>query len=230
MKRHLILTSILIAGLVNAEPPTFHPDPRLAKGTFKNHVYQNDFLELTYFIPEAWTVELQLPVKTFMAPGGDAMVRDGVLRRESVRADQSHTYNLLQAVSPRADFITGYLPNISIIVEHLPEGGRITTADAYLQNAIRMFKQMTSAHYEILDPRKKLVVGGRDFVRADYRATLARPDSPTGRLSILQSQYVTVVNGYALQLILSAGTEKRMDDLRGSLEKLQFNHNESNDK
>lgn len=213
----------LSVALLRAAPPAFqHPDPRVAKGVLNNHVYTNDYFGLTYAIPESWNVELQQPVKRFMAAGGDVLVRDGVLTRKSVQADQSHTYNLLQAVSPRADSITGYLPNISIVVEHLPHDGPITTANAYLGNSISIFKRMTSAQFDILEASKKVTLAGTEFVRADYRSTMARSDLPTPRLSILQSQYVTVVRGYALQLILSAGTEKRMDELRSSLEKMTF--------
>ena len=217
MKNYLLLTAFLSAGLLHAAPP----NPRIAEGKLKDHVYENEFFGLTYALPSLWTVEARQPVKKFMAAGGDALVKDRVLSEKSVKADQSHTYNLLQAISPQADSITGYSPNISIVAEHLPEDGPITTADAYLRNSINIFTRMTSAHYEVLEDRKKVTIGGREFLRATFRSTTQRPDSPL-RLSILQSQYVTVINGYAFQLILSAGTEKRMEELRSSFEKLNF--------
>ncbi|MGA3171716.1 MAG: hypothetical protein ABSE62_11970 [Chthoniobacteraceae bacterium] len=94
------------------------------------------FLRSNYFgfsisIPNPWTVVLPKEPHQFQTAGGDTLVRDKVLGRQVVNADQENTQNLAE-ITNLWDTASSFVPSIKIIAEGIHDGAPFHTAEGYI--------------------------------------------------------------------------------------------------
>jgi len=93
-------------------------------------------------------------------------VRDGVLSREQVQADQNNTHHLLKLGDP-SDESNGRNPSIVIIAEGMREGAPFKDGEGYLAHALRLEAAKASPQFWASGLPREVTLGGRKFYRAE---------------------------------------------------------------
>jgi hypothetical protein len=179
-------------------------------GVTKSGYYRNDYFGFSIPFPESWTVVLQRKPHQFQSQGGDALVRDGVLKRGLVNADQSNTHNLL-AITDSREESNGWSPQIVIVGEGIHEGAPFKTADEYLVHTIKLLSAIRFPKTIVLTPPRETTLGARQFWRADF----ARGD-------VRQSYYATISKGFALSIVVTGGDAAQLSKANGVVQKIHF--------
>jgi len=93
-------------------------------------------------------------------------VRDGVLSREQVQADQNNTHHLLKLGDP-SDESNGRNPSIVIIAEGMREGAPFKDGEGYLAHTLRLEAAKASPQFWASGLPREVTLGGRKFYRAE---------------------------------------------------------------
>ncbi len=183
-------------------------------GTTKPGHYRNDYFGFSLSFPRSWTAVQQRIPHQFQKPGGDILVRDGVLKREVVEADQRNTHTLLN-ITNRLDPFPDYVPSIAIVAEGIHEGAPFHTAEGYIAHTAKFLSAIRSPKYRIVKAARPVSLGGRQFYRATFEGTRA---DFTGR----QFYYARLARGFALSIVVSGGDQEQLARADSVLHAIRF--------
>lgn len=206
----LFLAGSLFPPLCMAQPHSFVPGASVTKPGY----YRNEFFGFSLVFPSAWTVVQQRKPNLFQKQGGDALVRDEVLSREQVAADQSNTHSFLGIANPRKEK-NGWNPQILIVAEGIHEGAPFKNAQEYLAHTLKLFDAVRSPKTTIETPPHEVTLGNRKF----WRAELSRVD-------VRQYYYATICKNFALSVIVTAGSSEQLVEADNIAKRVSFSEDE----
>lgn len=183
-------------------------------GTVKPGYYKSDYFGLSLSFPQAWTVVPEKAPHQFQKRGGDALVGDGVLKRDVVDADQGNTHNLLKIIS-LLDPFTDYTPSIRIVAEGIHEGAPFQNAEGYIAHTTKLLAAMRSSKYRVVETACAVSLGGEEFCRVELAAEL--PNT-----TVKQFYYARLIRGFAVSIVVSAGNGDQLARTARILQELHF--------
>jgi hypothetical protein len=158
--------------------------PAVDEGRLNGNLYTNQFFHFSFALPSGFEVDEEFMEGT---------------------EDESHaTFVLLAAYGPAQSDGRSVLV---LMADKVP--GTALSAGAFLEKVTREYAQKHG--FEVLDPGHEVLLGGRKFLRADYRKE--------GRS---QSAVFTLLRGYAVGFSLAAPDAAAMAQLNQSLAGLKF--------
>lgn len=215
-ERQNILTALCLCVALCASSLSAANEPGSPAGdaATKSGTYTNDYFGFSFSFPRSCIVVQQSAPHEFQAAGGDILVRDGILKRGVVTADQQNTHNLLK-ITNRLDPFRGYVPSITIVAEGIHDGAPFNNAEEYIAHTAKFFTRMRTPIYTLAEPARAVVLGGRPFYRAEFRA-----EWPDG--TVRQFYYAQLIKGFAVSIIVSARDKDQLARMDRILQELRF--------
>lgn len=218
----IIVTGLASGQSVNKEQPLPEPD----RGSVSGQTYKNGFFGFTYELPQGWSPLSADELKEFdeektrqsierYGPDGRRLFESGVLAF-------SAEWTLLHAAPPTPESKPGrFAPVIVLIAE---EGNPFQRGSSGLTKGkpIDNYFPFSSVADPLQSPDHRmerrptpLSLGGKNFVRADFRIKKKGGD-------IWEAWFVTFAKGYFLRLEIGAGSREELDGLAKSTKSLSF--------
>lgn len=206
------------------DPPTaqsllfqalFESDDREARGSVSGQIYKNDFFGFTYALPQGWSAlsleelkkldeENQRQSLEKLGPNGRRLVESGVLTLES-------EWTLFRAALSEPQSRPGRFP--PLLTVSVEKGNPFQRGELFNRGnkPIDNYFQYSSVADPLQSPNNRmerkptpLSIGGRDFVRADFRIKRKGGD-------IWESRMVTFAKDYFLVLEIGAASREDLE-------------------
>jgi hypothetical protein len=177
---------LIVIGLLSCGQQSETADNAIDFGEFEDGVYSNTFFNLAIAIPEDWHV---------LDAGGKIVAGDNRNLKAALKAADLDNLNLLAAYehAPGAPVTTN--PGIMIIAEKIKHMPGIKRGSDYHYHTKKMMKM---SNINVAFP-EKIYETSIDDVSFD----VLEMQINMGHMNIMQKQYVTIMNGYALMVGLT---------------------------
>lgn len=178
-------------------------------GNVKNNVYSNIYFGFTIDVPEQWVVQSKEQNEQLMEMGKEMISGDDKSMKAALKASEVNVANLLTVFKYELGFPVDYNPSYMLIAENVMKASGLKTGSDYFFNARKIMEQSQTPYTHIDEEYKVQNLGGQDFYTMNTEIEYMG-------MSIYQTYYSQVTDGFALNLIISYST----DDERAELEKV----------
>ena len=164
-------------------------------GEFEDGVYSNTFFNLAIAIPEDWHVLDVEARNEMMRQGGKIVAGDNRNLKAAMNAADLDNLNLLAAYEYAPGTPVTSNPGIMIIAEKIKHMPGIKRGSDYHYHTKKM---MSMSNINVLYPEEIY-----ETLIDDVSFDVLEMQIHMGHMNIMQKQYVTIVNGYALMVGLT---------------------------
>ncbi len=184
-------------------------------GVVENSTYRNNYFGLSMKLPLGWDVQSQEMQQKIMDIGATMVAGDDENLKTVVKASELQTVNLLAVFKHPIGAPVAYNPNIICIAESIRHMPGIKRGKDYHFHSKKLLE---SSQIEVSFPKEIYTeqIGGTDFDIMTLQMHFAGQ-------TIKQRQYVAVMKGYALLLIISFTTNEEESELQKALDSILFN-------
>lgn len=184
-------------------------------GKVENDKYVNTYFGFEIDVPENWAVQDQEQVDALNDMGSELVAGDDEGMKAVLEASKVNVANLLVAYEHELGAMVDFNPSIIIVAENIKNYPGIKTGKEYLFNAKKLLLQSQLQYDYIDDDFKKETIDGVDFYIMNSEANYAG-------LSINQTYYSTVMNGFSLSFIYTFNNDEQEKQLSETLHSLDF--------
>lgn len=180
-------------------------------GAVEDGVYRNKYFGMAVAIPSGWSIQDRKSTDAIAEIGEKAIAGDDENMQAVLKAGDIRTLYLLTVFRHPLGTPVEFNPSIICVAERIRHMPGIKRGSDYLFHARKLLEagQMKFTFPGEVYPE---TIGGVEFDVLEVHTSL-----PTG--TVKQKYYATVIKGYALNLILSFGTEEEesaLDAILGS--------------
>ncbi len=198
----LILLSIFLIGCTKKTND-------VTLGEINDNTYTNDFFNMKIDIPKDWYLATKEEMDQLTNMGNQAISGDDKKLEKQLDLAKLKTLNLLFIFKHPLNYNEGVNPNFMCIAENLGlAGASVKTGKNYLDSA-KTLMQQAGLPYTFSEYGKESI-GGKEFTTMDATINL-------GDLVITQRYHTAIIEGYALNFILSYTTEEEYSQLKNTL-------------
>ncbi len=183
-------------------------------GTVTNGLYQNKYFGLTVALPPDWSIQDLESRLEMMEIGGDIVIGDDQNLRAAVDASKLTTVSLFTAFKHALGSPVLYNPNIVCVAERVRHMPGIREGRDYLFHT-RKFLESSQVQVSFPHEITTASMGGQSF-------DVMQTEMPLGGMTIHQKYYSTIMDGYALNFIISFTTKEEELALRNILDSIEF--------
>ena len=164
-------------------------------GAVENSTYRNDYFGLSVKLPSEWSVQDKQTQQRLMDRGRKMVEGDDKNLQAVIKASEMQTVNLFAVFKYPIGTPVAYNPNIMCLAERVRHMPGIKRGKDYHFHSKRLFE---SSQIEVSFPKEVSTeeLGGHDF-------DVMYVEMPMVGMTIRQKQYVTIMKGYALVIIVS---------------------------
>jgi hypothetical protein len=205
-----IVTIILCIGC--QQPETKKP---FDLGKVENGIYVNSFFDFEMAIPENWIIQTQEEMDYIQDLGQEMVAGDNEKLKNAIKAAEETTANLLVVFQYKIDSLVDYNPSLMIVSENVKKALVIRNGETYLKQA-RKILEKSGFQYDYIDNTfEKQTIGKKVFYLMNASVNVSG-------YTINQVYYSTVINGYALSIIISYASEEQKQVLLASVNSSVF--------
>lgn len=190
LKKFLRISALLVIGLWSWGCQSETAERVIDFGKFEDGVYSNTFFNLAIAIPEGWHVLDAETRNQMMRRGGKLVAGDNRNLKAAMNAADLDSLNLLAAYEHAPGAPVSSNPGIMIVaekIEYMPGIKRGRDYHYHTKKMMRMSNLNVAFNEEIYE-------ASIDDVSFD----VLEMQINMGQMNIMQKQYVTIMNGYAL--------------------------------
>jgi hypothetical protein len=206
----LILTISLTACNQNEKPKNFD------YGHTENGKYLNSFFGLELDIPSGWVVQTREETENLTEMGKEFVAGDDENLKAVIDASKINSANLISVFQYEVGSAVDYNPNFMLVAENIKNSPGTKTGSDYLFQARKFLAQSKIEYSHIDDKFEKKMINGQEFYVMNCNIEYAG-------LSINQIYYSTIVDGFAMNVIVSYTTDEQKSDLDKMLNSMAFN-------
>ncbi|MNO34535.1 hypothetical protein D3C76_245720 [compost metagenome] len=187
-------------------------DKEVSLGVTESGSYTNDYFGLSLNFPKEWVYQDADQMMKLMEAGQEVVAGDNEAKNKMLDLAKTKTLNLLMASEfPLDSGKTG--PSAIAVAEKVSMLQGIKNGKDYLESSKKLMVD-TKLPYEFEDI-KTVKVGGKDM-------DLMKTSINTGNGVVNQEYYSTIIDGYALNFILTYVDEKSKAETDKILESVSF--------
>ena len=181
-------------------------------GTVKESAYYNDFFDFKLDFPEGWHVLDQSQQNQLMNQSVDLIADED--SKKALDASLINVANLFTAFEKPIGTTIDFNPSILINAENLKNFPGDPTVEAYMVKAME-FMDQTGMDYKIISEQREVSIDGQKFLNTEIQNTIQGN-------TINQINYVTVKNGFAINMFLSYIEAEDKDVLQEVITSMKF--------
>ena len=192
------------------------PEKEIGHGAIKGEYYTNDYLQLKVKIPSDWAIQNREVYEHVMETGRQLVFGDDKDMETLLKASEQRAVSLFMVFRHPLGTPVDYNPNIAAVAEKVKMMPGIKSGKDYLFHVKKTLEKAQST-YDFPNEVYANNKGGFDFDVLDAEASI-------GAVEFKQKYYASIVNGYALVVIISYSSpegEKQLMDIINSIEKTQ---------
>ena len=186
----LTIVLLLAAGLWGCDLLSETADNAIDFGEYVDGVYSNTFFNLAIAIPEDWHVLDAEARSQLMRQGGKLMAGNNRNLKAALKAADLDSLNLLAAYEHAPGAPVTSNPGIMIIAEKIKHMPGIKRGSDYHYHTKKMMR-MSNINVAFPEEIYETSIDDVSFDVMEMQINM-------GHMSIMQRQYVTIMNGYAL--------------------------------
>jgi hypothetical protein len=191
IKNYLLTIVLLLAsGLWGCGLLSETEDNAIDFGEFEDGVYSNTFFNLAIAIPEDWHVLDAETRSQLMRQGGKLVAGNNRNLKAAIKAADLDSLNLLAAYEHAPGAPVTSNPGIMIIAEKIKHMPGIERGSDYHYHTKKMMR-MSNINVAFPEEIYETSIDDVSFDVMEMQINM-------GQMSIIQRQYVTIMNGYAL--------------------------------
>jgi hypothetical protein len=208
----ILITAVLFSCTQSAKVPDDFDYGKTGDG-----VYTNKYFGMKVTIPANWIVQTKEQVDSIMSKGKRILQEKNKEIGAYVEKVLEHSPTLLMVFKyPTDSVLIGYNPYFMIMAEKLDPLSGIKTGLDYLENERKLMEQAKIGYHVTSDYSVKKI-GSKEF-------DVLRFTKAVGEVMDVQRVYhVRIEKGFALNIIISHGSEKQEKELLDVLQKIRFN-------
>ncbi|KJD33193.1 hypothetical protein PW52_14810 [Tamlana sedimentorum] len=184
-------------------------------GTINDNVYKNTFFNFKIDIPEGWFVQSKEQTDMLVEAGKDLVTGDNENLKAVIKASEINSAYLLTVFKHELGSAVSYNPSFMVIAENLKLAPGVKLGSDYLFHTRNLLKQSQIKYSHMDDVFLEVMMGNREFHEMDV-------DLNHMGLVIKQSYYSTILNGFALSIVISYVSETEKTELLNTLKTLKF--------
>ncbi len=183
-------------------------------GTVEDSIYQNQYFGLSLEVPSGWTVQDQEAQKRIMELGGDIVAGEDKNLSAVIKASKLQTVNLLSVAKHPIGAPVDYNPSMMCIAEKVSHAAGIKRGSDYHFHSKKLLQsgQLKVSFPEGIYPEQ---IDGIGFDVMTVQISF-------GGVTVMQKQYVTIMKGYALLMVISYVTPEEEAELVETLRSARF--------
>ena len=190
-----------------------HKSP--ADGGVAGGEYTNSFFGFALPIPNGWSVAPQEALNATVKMGSEMLTESADKRvKAALKAAEKKTHNLMLMSEHPLGAAVPFNANIIGVAELVRHTPGVKTGADYLFHMRNVLK-MSNVGLQSRGEPKETQLGKRTFYHEQYYSGTTSP-------SVEQAYYVTVLDGYALALIVSAASQDDLPRVEATLKDLRF--------
>lgn len=209
----VLITLLLVASISFSQ--TTRVTNSFDYGKVKDDVYKNTFFNFQIDIPEGWFVQSKQQTEMLVEAGKELVAGDNENLKAVIKASEINSAFLLTVFKHELGSAVTYNPSFMIIAENLKLAPGVKQGSDYLFHTRNLLKQSQIQYSNIDEVFLKVTMDDREF----YKMNL---DLNHMGLVIKQGYYSTVLNGFALSVVISYVTETEKSELLNTLNTLKF--------
>lgn len=180
--------------------------------------YTNGFFGFALPVPSGWSIAPKEALAATAKTGQELLAESGDKRiKAALKSAEKKTHNLLLLSEHPFGAAVPFNANIIGVAESVRHAPGVKTGGDYLFHMRNVLKASNAGLKSRGEP-KETQLGKRTFYREQYFADMG---GITG-IPVEQAYYVTVLDGYALAFIVSAGSKDDLPRVEASLQDLRF--------
>ncbi len=184
-------------------------------GNVENNVYSNTYFEFEMDVPEQWIVQSKEQNEELMEMGKDMIAGDDKSMKATLNASDVNIANLLTVFKYELGSPVDYNPSYMFVAENVMKAPGVKTGSDYFFNARKIIEQSQTPYKHIDEEYTIQNLGGKDFYVMNTEIEYLG-------ISIYQTYYSRVDNGFALNLIISYSTDDEKDELEKIVHSILF--------
>jgi hypothetical protein len=188
--------------------------PVTSEGGISGSTYTSSTFGFTYTFPAGWVAHGESTEEQISKVGRELMAGDDPGRKAAYDAANTRSAHLLTVFQYPMGTPVKSNPSIQIMAERVDSAPGAVTARDYLRNLEAVLKKST-VPLEIADNLAELTIGGKQFFRMDS-------DMHFPTALVHQSILSTKLENFVLSFVLTAGSAEELQQLRGTLDSLNF--------
>ena len=181
---------LLVIGLLSCDHQSETADNAIDFGEFEAGVYSNTFFNLAIAIPEDWHVLDAEARNQLMRQGGKLVAGNNRNLKAALNAADLDSLNLLAAYEHAPGAPVTANPGIMIIAEKIKHMPGIKRGSDYHYHTKKMMR-MSNINVAFPEEIYETSIDDVSFDVLEMQINM-------GHMNIMQKQYVTILNGYAL--------------------------------
>lgn len=184
-------------------------------GSITDGVYKHDYFNLSFNIPEEWSLQSQATQQEMMEMGGELMFSDDESTKRAIdRAVEQNAVTLFSLFKYEIDTPVEFNPNIIAVAEKISHIPGIQQPSDYFDQ-VKDLLGRGNLEYSFPDDIYSKELAGVTFDVMPMQLSIL--DS-----KVFQEQYITFTKGYVLLFNISYSTEAEKQELVQLFEGLQF--------
>ena len=185
-----IIALLLVIGLLSCGLQSETAENAIDFGDFQDGVYNNTFFNLAIAIPEDWHVLDAETRNQIMRQGGKLIAGNNRNLKAAMNAADLDSLNLLAAYEYAPGTPVTSNPGIMIVAEKIKHMPGIRRGSDYHYHTKKMMR-MSNINVSFPEEIYETSIDEVSFDVMEMQINM-------GQMSIMQKQYVTIMNGYAL--------------------------------
>ena len=185
----------------------------ISMGEMNDHTYTNDYFGLEFSLPQSWTILTEDEIEIITQAGAELVADGNEELEEELELSEVKTLNLVYSYKHDLSYAEAFNPSISCIAENLGLAGVvIRSGEDYLDQVVALFEEagMPVTVNDIAKEKLDSVEFDVLNVTIDYG------------IAVYQKYYSTVMDGYALNFIISYTSEDELAEFDSILETVTF--------
>jgi hypothetical protein len=184
-------------------------------GKIENNRYTNSYFDMAMNVPVGWRVQSKEQAEKIMKKGEEMVAGDNENLKAIMRASDVNTANLLVVFKHEVGAAVDYNPIYMLVAENLKNTPGVKTGGDYLFHASKLLKQ-GQMQYDSMDSEfGQTTINGVDFYVMNAMVKYMG-------LTVRQKFYSTIMNGFALNAIISYSNRADELELTEAIESIQF--------
>ena len=184
-------------------------------GKIENGKYHNTFFELEITLPPDWAIRTQEQLQNLTEKGKKMIVGDDKNMKAIVDAVDIENAVLLGISKYEVGTVVDFNPSLILSVENLKGSPGIKTGSDYLFHCRKLIKQ-SHFQYDYIDEEfRKEVINNQDFYLMNTSVNYLE-------LTVKQTYYATIRNGFCLILNISFIDDEQKRDLDRIVKSIKF--------
>lgn len=209
------LFAALLALLMIAILAGCSPGKAVSTGVFSGNTYTNDFLNLSFKVPDGWVISSKDEMASVFSVSADEIGSDDKEAEKKLNLGKQQVLYLAFASNHPEDYADGDIINISVIAENLSLAASllVTSGEDYAKAAIENLKK-TDSSYVVGDIANQEINGTKFAV---FDATL-----PSDNGDMKQRFICAVKSRYAIVFTMTYFVDSELSEYQPLLDTISF--------